>query len=1796
MQALAGYILEEKLHEGSHSLVYRGYREEAPEQRLIIKFLHKEYPSPKDIASFKQECALTQALKELDCVSSALSIHRHQNTYLMLFEDREALSLDRLIQTEPLALDTFLSIARRMAAGLEAIHQHHIIHKDVNPSNVVWVPSTREILWIDFGISTRLSREQPSIQNPQMLEGTLAYMSPEQTGRMNRSLDYRTDLYSLGATFYQLLTGHVPFVAYDAVEWVHAHLAKSPRPLAQVRPSIPVILDKIIQKLMAKRAEERYQSAAGLLHDLEKCTRQLREKKYMDVFPLAQQDRTHFFQIPQILYGRKEQREQLLHTFDNVVEGASAAVFISGFSGIGKTSLVHEIHRPITTQRGFFLSGKCDPFKRNVPYFALIQAFRGFVVQLLSEPQEVIQEWKKNVLDAVGKSGQIIIDVLPEMEHIIGPQPKVPDLSPTESQHRFQLVFKGFVQVFASASHPLCIFIDDLQWSSSASLELIQSLLHDGETHHILLIGAYRDNEVQIGHPLLQLFDELQGSHAIVDTIMLSPLEERHVSAMLESTLLRSEEDVAELVSICLDKTRGNPFFLRQMLRNLYEEGLIFYNPELSHWSWDIEALHQVELTDNVVELMLRTLAKLPEQTQEVLRCAAAIGSRFDIEQLAIIYAHSPVKTLEHLWEALESGLIISTGKQNPSTHTLMEDDSTAKECVFRFVHDRMLQAAYESIPEAHRAELHAGIGRSLFQYYNTEEREDHIFELANHFSRGLECIIEEDERCLYIQLHHQAGLRARGAAAFAPAFQFLQRGLDAFVERDWERNYEQALSLHVNALEMAACCGDFTSIESHSKAALQHVRSRLDRALVIRTLIYVRHSQGESKKALELGIEALAALGIRLPHKPSIAHIVWQLLRTHRSLRGRSPQQLLRLPLMTEPHMLSAMSILVKITSVAYIHAPQLMPLIIAKQVELSASYGNCPESVFGYAAYGLVLSSVFHAYDRSFAFGELALCLVEEHNFLEFKTKALVMKASFSDAWKTPFQATIPNLLKAYHSGLESGDVEFTCSAIQGYCTHLFFAGGVLSDVYAECEKAAEIVIQLGNQKARDFIWFVWQCSANLLGQSEEPTLLSGAVCDAEVIIVRHKEQHNQTGLFFFHYFKSLLFFLMQKPQKALLHTEEAGTYLEGVMGSVLTTHWLFLDTLIRIDVFRAASKTSSLRRHLRKTIRKFKKWAKHAPMNQTHRLCLLEAELAYINGEYERAAKTYDEAIACACEHEFLFGEALCHERAALFYLEQRQEKIASMYLMDARYAFDKWGAVVKCQKLDEQYSLLLATSIVAQRSILQEITLSSMSQGSTTGSGTGTTGTGTTGAGGLLDLATVMKATLAITSDLQLAPLLERLLHIMMENAGASRGVLLLQESERLFVEASGCIEDDMMEVLQHIPLHASERCSRRIVHYTKRTKEALVLKSAVSEGAFTQDHYIQHNQVKSLLCAPIFYQGQLTGILYLENNLTEGAFSPERIEVLQMLSAQAAISIENARLYANLEEKVAERTQNLRDAIYNLEQAQEQLVQSEKMASLGTLVSGVAHEINNPANFTYGGAQNLQRRLQELRDMLFDMVGERNEETKEVYRMFEEAFVPLFQNLDAILDGTDRIKEIVSDLRTFSRLDEAERKCVSIVDGLTSTISLVRANYKNSVEFITDFQMSKELECWPAQLNQVFMNIMVNAAQAILEKKEQTGCDEMGKIYIRTFGLENQMVIQFEDTGTGMTEEVRKRLFEPFYTTKSVGDGMGLGMAITYGIIEKHDGQIEIETKLGVGSTFTISLPFYASMDSLDAAS
>jgi predicted ATPase/serine phosphatase RsbU (regulator of sigma subunit) len=1521
--SLAGYTFTDTVRETQSASLLRGTRL-SDGARVVVKLLRAEHPSPAHVARLRHEHAVLASLDVPEAVRT-FGLVKHGRGIGLILEDLGDRSIESMVRDRRPSLDELLDLAVRMASAVGAIHSRAIIHKDIKPHH--FLLADNELKIIDFGIATRLSSETRAATEANLLDGTLAYMSPEQTGRMNRSLDRRTDLYSLGVTLYQLLTGHLPFEASDPLELVHAHIARAPRPIQELAPDVPAPLTAIVLKLLAKAAEDRYQSAEGLKADLEECRTRLRAGGRMESFPLGRHDVSGRLAIPQKLYGREAEIETLLGAFEAARRGGSRLLLISGYSGIGKSALVNEIQKQVV-RGGAFVAGKFDQLNRSVPFAAFAAAGRSLVRSVLAESPEAMADVAQRLRDALGRNGRLVAELVPELELVIGAQPAVQPLGPAESQARFELVFRQFLQVFARPDHPVALFLDDLQWADGGSLRLLRQLLSGAPVPHLLVIGAYRSNEAAEIHPLLLTLEDLRKAGVRIDELALRPLSIEHVVALLGDTLRLDDATVRPLAEVLLRKTDGNPFFLQQFLTALHEQQLLRFDAERARWVWDDARTEAAVASDNVVDLLVARLRRLSEGTRQALTLGACVGQEFDLGTLARLGDRPAAELSAGLWEALREGLLVPLDASYRFLAEAPRADEELGEALtsrYRFLHDRVQQAAYEIFGERERGETHARIGRLLLANANGEPTDDTLFDVVRQLNLGLPFITDAEERRRIARLNLRAGVKVAGAGAHGTALDFLRRCLELVGPTGWDDDHETTHRAHLNLAQCEFMSGNTPGSLALLDSAEARARTKLEKVAGREIRIIVLSSVNRLLEAVDVGIDTARMLGAEFPADdaglgPAIGA---ELGALKGMLATRSIESFLDLPEMADPEKRALVDVLFKTNAAAFMAKPPASVLMGLKAVRLAIEHGNAPKSPYFYGNYGIINYATGGALDDSYRFARLGIDLVDKHGWTEIEGSTHFLYGAFNAHWRRPLDESLEHLRRAVKVCLETGTYLHVAWAevISMYCR--FYRGENLESLLDDMPRSRDLLRRSEVMPAVALLDVLERAVKALAGLTENPGSLDGegfseaAFAEKASAIPIHR--------IYFNVIRQQVAFYAGEMERSLVFYEGATPITPGMFFG--TEHVLY-RALARVGQLADAAgeaRAAGLE-ELRKDEATVRRWAEASPFNHAHRLALLSAEIAALEGDQGRAMDLYDQAIKQARETGFAYHEALANELCAKFHLARQRTTVARAYMQEAVYAYQQWGGRAKARQLAERYPALVAGTESGAAAGLGASALPGA-----------TTHTSTTDSSRGLDLVTAVRATQALAGELELGSLLQRLMRIMVENAGAQKGILVLNHGGQLRVEALITVAPDQIKLRVDEPVEQSSELAASVVQYVARSKEALVLADAAAEPRFARDPYIARQRPKSLLCLAMLHQGRLVGVLYLENNAATNAFSVERVELLQFVAAQAAVAVENATLYGelraattelrrtndNLETQVAQRTEELRRTLAEL---------------------------------------------------------------------------------------------------------------------------------------------------------------------------------------------------------------------------------------------------------------------------------
>jgi len=1812
------------LWEDGDRVFRRGWRlgDNGKRSAVLVVAPAAEHPSPSILDRLAHEYGLKEVLDGAWAVRP-LELVRDGGRTMLVLEDASGEPLDRLLGA-PMEVGRFLRVAIGIAKALGKLHQRGLVHKDIKPANILVNGATGEVQLTGFGIASRLPRERQAAEPPEALNGTLAYMAPEQTGRMNRSIDSRSDLYALGVTFYQMLTGALPFAAADPMEWVHCHLARRPAPPADLQKDDPSAVSAIIMKLLAKTAEDRYQIAGGLESDLLSCLTEWEAQRRIDDFPLGEHDTPDRLLIPEKLYGRRREVETLLASFDRIVNGgAPELVLVSGYSGIGKSSVVSELHKALVPRRGLFASGKFDRYKRDIPYSTLAQAFQSLIRDLLAKSEADLADWRDALDEALGANGRLMIDLVPELKLIIGEQPPVAELALQDAQRRFQFVFRRFIGVFARSEHPLVLFLDDLQWLDSATLDLIEDILTQSDMRHLMLIGAYRDNEVSSSHPLMRKLDAIRLAGAPVQEIVLAPLTHDDLAGLVTDSLHCEPERATALAELIHEKTAGNPFFAIQFISVLVEEGLLTFDYGEGRWSWDLNSIRAKGCTDNIVELMVGKMNRLPVETQQALELLACMGSSVEFHLLEMVSQQSNEEMHGQLWIATRAGLIFRTEQS------------------YRFLHDRIQEAAYSLIPPEQRALAHLRIGRLLSRGLPRAELEKHIFEIANQMNHASALITSPDERRGVAELNLLAGKRAKTSNAYAAALKYLTAGRALLTDDCWESNPDLTFEVELYRAECEFLTGDLVAADETLTILSERAANAIDRATVAWLRITLYTTLDRSDRAVEVCLAYLATIGIHWSAHPTDEQVKEEYDRLWLLLGNRSIEELVDLPLMTDLEWRATLNLLTSVQGPAMFTDQNLLGLIAGRMANLSLEHGNCEGSCFAFVWLGFVLGSRFGDYTRGLRFGRVGLDLVDHRGLTRFKPRTYLAFGTLINPWMRDLRTSRDLLKAAFDAAHEVGDLTYAAYSFTNLITNLLASGDSLGEVEHEAETGLEFSRKAKFGLVVAFITAQLQFVRALRGLTPDLASFNGPNFD-ERRFERELEADARLAI-------ARCWYWIRKLQsqfyagdyiRAIESGDKAKQLLWSTPSQFEVAEYHFYDALARAA--RYASATSSEQSEHAATItahhEQLRIWAQSCPENFENRAAMVSAELARIEGRESDATRLYEQAIRSARANGFVHNEALAYELAARFYAARGFEEIAHLYLGNARQGYLRWGADGKVWQLEQLHPRLR--------------------QDERTPSPTGTIETRVE----RLDLLTVIKVSQAVSGEIVLEKLLETLMRAAIEHAGAERGLLIAPRGDELQIEAEATTSGE--DVTVHLPdgAYPATALPESLVRYVVRTEESVFLDDARSQNPFSSDPYIVQRRARSILCLPLLSQAKLVGILYLENNLTRSVFTPDRVTVLKVLASQAAISLENSRLYRDLEDREGKirrlvdsniigvffgdfdgRIHEANDAFlrivgYDREDLEEGRINWKDLTPRDWrerdaqwieehIRTGVRLPIEKEylrkdgsrvaillgsATFEEGGDQSVtfvldlterKRAEQALRELESDLarlsivgeltaslaheitqpIGSARNNARAALNFLDEQRPDLGEvreALGSVVGDADRAGNIIDRIRDHIKKAPPRKHRFDLNEAINEVIALAQsAIAKNGVSVQTHLTEGlAPVEGDRVQLQQVIRNLILNAVEAMSAADE--GAREL--LVSTEQSRTNGVVVAVRDSGPGIDPKHIERVFEAFYTTKS--SGVGMGLSICRSIIAAHGGRLWADANEPRGATFQFMLP------------
>lgn len=1520
MISLAGYQIKEEIYSGEKCLVYRARENN---KSVIIKILRADYPEPSELAAFKNEYEILKNINSKGVIR-VLGVEKYKNGIAIVLEDIGGKDLSQIFESNPnIAIEEIIRIMILSVNAISEIHKLNIVHGEIKSQNIIYNPSTNELQIIDFDKASFLSKQNSFISLNSSLEKTLAYISPEQTGRMNRYVDYRTDYYSLGITFYKLITGELPFLFSDPMELVHAHIARTPtspidlvlsrsKQLNDLESVIYRVLSDIIMKLLQKNPEDRYQSSEGIAYDLEWCLQSLLNKKSDLEFQIARNDFSSKFQIPEKLYGRTKEIVQIVKIFKRIAEanndisensnlpGKPSLLLISGRSGIGKSMLINEVNRAILEYKGYFASGRYDRFKQMIPYFAITNAFQILIQQILTENEQSIFLWRETLQNALGANGKLIVEVIPELETLLGEQPPVVELGLVESQNRFHLVFQNFIQAFCIRNYPIAIFLDDVQWADFSSIKLIHTILLDTEIKNLFIILSFRDNEIQALSSFSVLLDKLKERQFPYKEIFLDSITISDIAHMVRDTLNCDSKSAKELASIIFEKTKGNPFFVNEMFKNLYAKNLICYSD--GTWTLKINKIREEKISENVIDLMIEKVQVLKLNQVGLLKLASCIGDSFSLSILAGVSETSIEEVKLELIKISNEGFLFIRGD------------------IIHFVHSKVREAIYSLISDEDKIKNHYAIGVAYLRETKESELEDLVFIIVNQMNLGSIYASSIEEKKHLLKLNHLAGTKSLASTAYDAANGYFENAVQYLPKNSWEIQYEKTLSLYLEKAQAEYLSTNYQKAEFTFDLILKNAKKTLDiiRIYELKSVLYT--NQLKMASALSLAIEALKILNVSLPKNPNEFSILPEIILAKIKIRGRNAKDFISLPLLKDSESLAVMQLLNACIAPAYLSKPPLFPVLVMKMVNLTLRKGITSISPFAFMIFGMILGVGLGDFSAGYEWGQLAISLMDKYDFRSIRCRTLMVYGCAVNHWVNHAKTNEEYIISSIQSGIENGDLEYAGYSLIHITFQALAMRKPLIEVLAKFEKMKPVFIRIKQDHSFAISKMIEQATRNLMEPLEKPYILKGEIFDEDITVPKWIETNNASALHCYYTMKSVLGFLFQSPENVYEFTFTAQKYEASNLGTMFVPEILFFESLILSRLFFSCKNRISrieYKRRIQKIQSRMKKWGENCPANYGHKLHIINGLIYEIKGNQDYALKEYKLAILLAKEHEYILEEAIANELIAKIWKERKEDQFANLLLAEAYYAFKRWGCQKKLEDFETRYP-----QIKRQFSI-------GFNMDGLIGDSALLSRAGSLAGAGFLDLNTVIKASQAISSEIHLGKLLEKMMKILFENAGAEKGYFILRKQESFYIVAAGTAGAETINVKQSLPLEKSSDLSAGIVNYVVRTKNLVILNDAIKNGIFINDPYVKENAPKSILCHPIINQGNLVGVVYLENNLTTEAFTSDRVKILEILSSQVAVSIENSLLYENLEEKVEDRTKDLNNALVEVQGLKEQ---------------------------------------------------------------------------------------------------------------------------------------------------------------------------------------------------------------------------------------------------------------------------
>ncbi|KAL0477338.1 hybrid signal transduction histidine kinase dhkG [Acrasis kona] len=1820
-------VLLSTLYSGPNSTVYRAYSETL-KKNCIVKLHNDEYLSISSRNKLTREYNVGKSLHSINegCMLEYYALEAVDKSLRIIMEDFEGESLEQILSKSTKkkfdALE-FITLAEKMLDCIIHIHQNKTLHEALYPGHFLWNREKGVVKLIDFGSSSQIEEEHRPVMNVNNIrQGLINYVSPEQTGRMNRGIDYRSDIYSLGVIFYELCTGDLPFTdAEDSLEVVYKCIAKIPSPPHIVCPEVPKCISDVIMHMLVKNSDERYQSAHGVKQDLISCQRFLNQPQTCtEQLVVGSSDVRSTFHVNQKLYGRDEEVLKLMNSFEQVANGTTSTMLmlVSGYSGVGKSRLINEVHKPLVRQKGYFICGKFDQFKRNIPYSAFIQAFQQLMLSLLTESNDKIQYWQKNLMSALGSNAAVLLEFLPSLQHIIGPQPPVAELNPAENTNRFKSVFHSFLNVFAQREHPLVIFLDDLQWADSGTLSMIESIITSPLSQYVLLFGAYRDNEITDVHPLTSTIQAISDCRTggCVDYIRLKPLLLEHVTNLTADTLhLNNNVQVNELAQLIHEKTHGNPFFVVVFLTGLARQGLVSYDFGYGHWKFDLPKIKQLGITDNVVEMMSKRIQGLPDNTQRVLSLAATIGNKFNFDFLSTVYNNNKQNQIsvkecsEALWPAIKDGLVMQTDQSPGASRWTSEHDlndsylcSTQE---LQFLHDRVQQAAYELVRDPdEKIKMHLLIGWLSYARYNSEQTQttddDSLFDILHHFKKSKVLLVEACERELLAKLSCRAGKRAKDNTAYQTAAEFLLFGIELMAPYEQEAwlddRYKLMMDLYIKRCECEYLRGHFDLAESIYPTLIKRAKNIFDMIFIYNVQVRQYEVQNRFSEVVVILKNCLQLLDIHIPTDDNDAmdrRIQQEMNQVQINLAGRRIEDLIKEPEIHSQKDVAVISILVSIWAPCYaLGYYRLLRLCSVMLANVSLVTGNCDVSGPAYVYYAFIAGALNGDYNQAHEFAKLGLALSHKYDNLPMRCKCMFV-FSMLMVWVEPVKLEIEMLEKTFHLAMEVGDLAYAA-----YCTHYFVTDGVFfgEDLVTCFKKHQKYLTFLKNNNP--FIYNYCISASQHIRWLWMPVATSTITCamldhhdfDDEKFVQLYGTQSYLMGGY--NYGRAVKSYLSRDSTRWIRDADRAyDTVPEALVGSFKIIEIQFWCAMIYLahDYDGDHVLRTSCMNKVHEVIERLHHFNQFCPHNIHHKLCLLQAELERVNGNLEHGLELFEQAIELCMQNGFHHFEALANELLGRLWVHSKKRlKYAKPHLQESLYLYNQWGAVGKVEQLLKQFDFLQRPKDLKYPMVIAAGDVDAIIKQTTNHNGDSNHIHSDQIE---LDTMTVLKATQIVINDtMSLDQFLNDMMNIVIKTTAASRGVYIQYDidDEKYTVIAEGNADALQINSLCAMPLTSYNDVPKSVVHYVARTKEPLMISDCNNAQEITSlrlesDPYLQSHPVKSFFCYPIIKHNDLKGILYLENNLTTDAFSEKRTQVISMLTSHITITLENASFA-----QILESEKRYRKLTSELEVVRK---------GLEEFIDVLCHELRNPLNAIYGSNQVVKELLQSLGEKASAKVKATT--TVQDFQKIVLSYISEFDEaIHSMTISSDHLKDIVDTVLTASMLENDGVKLQSVpynlIESLEEMIIMFKARaHEKKVRLEKKIINGDDIMIVigdPVRFKEIIINLLSNALKFTQEE---------GTITIIYEQLERDdthvtICVSVRDTGIGMTPEEISRLFQPFSqandSTYNTFGGSGLGLKITKEMVELMGGTISVDSTPGSGSQFKFQLTLRTSDD------